>query len=511
MVVSTLIRPSIAIALLVAANASVHAQEGAQPSASEPERGLRLCEEGAFDGFTLFAPLRSGTVHLIDMDGEVVHRWETGHKAYSLHLLPEGRLLYNSHIDENPVFFGGGIAGRIREIDWDGKVLWETLITDENQCQHHDIELLPNGNVLAIVWERVPREEALALGRDPEACDPKGIWPDAVLELEPTRPSGHRVVWEWHAKDHWIQDQDPSKPGFGSIAEHPGRIDLNADARDARDLSEEERAKQEELEKEMSALGYGGDDEDEDEEDDGAPKKAINPDCMHVNSVDYNAEHDLVLLSSPRLHEVFVIDHSTTSEEARGSSGGRRGRGGELLWRWGNPEKHGAGSAADRRLYGQHDAHWIPAGRPGEGSVLLFNNGSKRPEKEFSSIEQLPLPFDPERGFLGEPGKPYGPETPEWSYAAPESFYSFFISGCQRLPNGNTLICSGAQGRFFEVTSDGKIVWEYWNPHGGELQSSFGRAAPKDNPPPKVEPKAVFRATRIARDDPRLAGRKLGE
>ena len=142
---------------------------------------------------------------------------------------------------------------------------------------------------------------------------------------------------------------------------------------------------------------------------------------------------------------------------------------------------------------------------------MLFNNGKERPGKEFSAIEQLALPFDPERGFLGEPGKACGPATPEWSYTEPETFFSSFISGCQRLPNGNTLVCSGAQGRFFEVTSAGKIVWEYWNPYGGDLEATFGRAAPKDNPPPKVEPKAVFRATRIARDDPRLAGRKLGE
>jgi hypothetical protein len=231
---------------------------------------------------------------------------------------------------------------------------------------------------------------------------------------------------------------------------------------------------------------------------------------MHTNSIDYDPATDLVLLSSPRLHEVFVIDHSTTTAEARGESGGRRGHGGALLWRWGNPGRYGAGTRDDQRLFGQHDAQWIPPGLPGAGHVLVFNNGQGRPVLEHSSIEELAMPFDPARGFLREPGQPFGPAQPAWRYAAPEpaSFYSSFISGCQRLPNGNTLICSGAQGRLFEVTADGRIVWEYWNPHGGELPASFGKASTK--PPPEVDAKAVFRATRIAQDDPRLAGKTLG-
>jgi hypothetical protein len=53
-----------------------------------------------------------------------------------------------------------------------------------------------------------------------------------------------------------------------------------------------------------------------------------------------------------------------------------------------------------------------------------------------------------------------------WSYSAPKKtdFYSSFISGTQRLPNGNTLICSGANGTIFEVTPEKAIVWKYVNP-----------------------------------------------
>ena len=163
---------------------------------------------------------------------------------------------------------------------------------------------------------------------------------------------------------------------------------------------------------------------------------------------------------------------------------------------------------------------------PGAGHVTVFNNGRERPGGEYSSIEELVLPFDPARGFTREPGQAFGPAQPTWSYSDGERFFSFFISGCQRLPNGNTFICSGKQGRFFEVTSAKEIVWEFWNPYGGELEMSMGRAARGGGPPPgpppggapgapppgappgsgsPVEPTSCFRATRIAPDHPGLA------
>src|SRR5262249_55012756 len=113
--------------------------------------------------------------------------------------------------------------------------------------------------------------------------------------------------------------------------------------------------------------------------------------------------------------------------------------------------------------------------------------------------------------------------------------FSFFISGCQRLPNGDTFVCSGRDGRFFEVTPAGKVVWDYWNPFGGEIEMGMGRAGlgpPRGGPPPPppgsgllrggppragrpgpggpppggnpVEPKSCFRALKIAPDHPGL-------
>jgi hypothetical protein len=493
--------------------------EAAEEPVPEPERGLRTRAEGACEGYTLFAPLRSGTTYLVDMDGEVVHRWESEHApGASVYLLANGNLLRCARYDDNPVFHGGGIGGRLQEIDWDGNVVWDFVLSDERLALHHDVEPLPNGNLLAIAWESLTREQALALGRDPEVLDEEGLWPDVVLEIEPVRPAdgtskstAGKIVWEWHAKDHLVQDRDPQKPGFGEVPAHPGRIDVNGDHRDRPPETEEERERREEREARMRAVGYvGGEDEPDGDGKDARPRRRGRADWLHTNSVDYDPAHDLVLLSTPRMNEVWVIDHSTSSAEAAGSKGGRWGRGGELLWRWGHPRTYGAGTDGDQRLFAQHDAQWIPPGHPGAGHVLVFNNGMGRPGTEHSSVDELVPPFDPSRGFARDPGTAYGPRMHAWTYSAPDpaDFYSFFISGCQRLPNGNTLVCSGAQGRLFEVTPEGAIVWEYWNPHGGEIEASFGKAEKEKVPP--VDPKAVFRATRIAPDHPALAERLGG-
>ncbi len=512
------------------------------PPPAEPVRGLRISEPGTADGFVLFSPLRSRKTFLIDGKGEVLHTWDSPHPPLAVYLLDDGTLLRVGRIDDNPTFHGGGLGGRIQQLAQDGTVLWEYVLSDAKNSLHHDIEPLANGNVLAIAWEYLNKDEAVALGRDPAATHEKGWWPCWVLELQPTRPSpdpgqgGGKIVWEWHAKDHLIQDLDPTKPNHGTVREHPERIDINADHRGEPPLSAEERELREKQAAEMRALGYAGGDE-EDEEKDGAPPAAGPPppesgDWLHLNSIDYEPANDLILLSTPELCEIWILDHSTTTAEAKGSSGGRWKKGGDLLYRWGNPRMYGLGTQADQQLFYQHQADWVRAGLPGAGRVTLFNNGKQRPGKEYSSIDELVLPFDPAKGFLREPGKPFGPAKPAWSYSDPEHFYSFFISGCHRLANGNTFVCSGKQGRFFEVTPAGKIVWEYWNPHGGELEMGMGRAGgpppggpPAGGPPEKpsagapladgppegpagrppggvspVEPTSCFRATKLPPD-----------
>ena len=189
------------------------------------------------------------------------------------------------------------------------------------------------------------------------------------------------------------------------------------------------------------------------------------------------------------------LDHSTTTQEAAGRAGGRAGKGGDLLYRWGNPQAYRAGTDADRRLFGQHNAHWIPKGLQGAGRLLVYNNGDGRPQGAFSTVDEIELPVDARGRYTLTPGGKYGPESAVWSYSAPNptDFYSFNISGAMRLPNGNTLICAGAPGIVFEITPDKKVVWQYNLPQFGTGRNS----------------RNVFRAIRLAPGYQGLAGRQL--
>jgi hypothetical protein len=473
---------------------------GLQTPAAPPDepRGLRLATPAASAGYTLFAPLASGHTHLVDLEGREVHRWTSAYGPSSVYLLDDGSILRTARLEKIPVFSGGGICGRLERIGWDGELLWSYELANEDQTQHHDALPLPNGNVLLIVWEFRYREDCLAAGRDPARTSDKGLWPDALLEVQPTLPEGGEIVWEWHAWDHLVQDLDPAADRHGVIADHPGRLDINYDHRDAPAPSAEDAAEEAELAEEMRALGYAGGEDEEDDATATAPTVGHAPDWMHTNAVSYHPGLDLIAITSPHLSEVLVLDHSTTSEQAAGETGGRHGKGGAILWRWGNPKNHGAGTAADQKLFFPHNSHWIPAGHPGAGNLLVFNNGQGRPGGEHSSVDELVLPLEPGQGFT-RAGRAFGPTAPVWSYRAadPASFYAPFISGCQRLANGNTLICEGPKGRVFEVTPAGETVWEYWNPFGGDLATQG------------VSGQALFRATRVAPDHPGLKGRAL--
>jgi len=468
-------------------------------------RGLSVNAPGATPGYTLVMPLNSRKVHLVDLAGVVAHTWETGFAPGGwCYILDDGSLLFAGRQDHEAKFRGGGIGGAIRRFAPDGTLLWRFDFAEEGRWQHHDLEPLPNGNVLFIAWERQSREEAIARGRHPEGVGVVGLWPDAVFEVRPTLPAGGEIVWEWHAWDHLVQDVDPAKPNHGRLVDHPGRIDVNAAFEPESKLSDEEKQKIEARAKQMAALGYGGDDVQDPRAGDASDSKDApdkprgkdrdkSGDWMHTNAVDYHPELDLIVLSSPELCEIFVIDHSTTTAEAKSSSGGRYGKGGDLLWRWGNPENYGAGTAADRRLFYQHDPNWI-FDTKGEARLLVFNNGGDRPGGDRSSVDELVLPFDPARGFFAAPGRAYGPDSLAWTYESEKTFYSAFISGARRLASGNTIIASGAAGRIFEVTRAGEIVWDYANPLGGDVE-------PPDHAG-KAPRLALFRADRYAPDHP---------
>lgn len=367
-------------------------------------------------GYNLYAPLGDTSTLLVDSEGNTVYDWSSNYPpALSSYLLENGNLLRTGKTGSDN-FNVGGAGGIVEEISPDNDVIWSFVYDTPGARLHHDIEPLPNGNILMIAWELKTGDEAIAAGINPALLAGGELWPDTVIEVD---PQADAIVWEWHVWDHLVQDYDPSKTNYGVVADHPELIDLNFN---------------------------------------GSGSRPGGKDWNHTNSIDFNSEFDQILISIRNFSEIWVIDHSTSTAEAAGHSGGNRGKGGDLLYRWGNPQASDAGSADDQQFFNQHDAQWIPDGYPGEGNILAFNNGQERPGGEHSSVDEIVPPVDDAGNFTG-----LGPAAPVWSYTADPlaSFYAPRISGAQRLPNGDTLICDGPAGHFFEVTTLGDVVWQY--------------------------------------------------
>lgn len=430
--------------------------------------GMIMNNGKAQSGYTLFAPNSSRTVYLINLCGEVVHSWECGYMpGQAVYLLEDGRLLHtaNPGRTSHTSMSAGGEGGIVQLFSFDGELEWSYELYNSDYRLHHDVEMLPNGNILAIAWEHKTASEAVEAGRNPASIDSE-LWPDAILELDPTKGEGEEIVWEWHIWDHLIQDYDATKENYGTVADHPELMDLN----------------------------YYQNRESED--------------WVHTNAVDYNEELNQIALSLHNMGEIIIIEHTETSEIAAGHTGGQYGMGGDILYRWGNPRVYDAGDANDQYFFGQHDVNWIEDGYPGEGNLLVFNNGLGRKDGEYSSVDEIVTPITESGTYSLNAGEAFGPTTTAWTYLEdpPENFYSANISGAQRLKNGNTLICEGANGRIFEVTDDGEMVWEYINPVTINGILTQGETVPSDG---QGQQNSVFRAYRYAEDYPGLAGRDL--
>jgi hypothetical protein len=463
---------------LLALGAAAPGQEPDKPPEKpKPKTGLLVNESAACKGYTLIATTNSTDTYLVDMQGRVVNTWKSDvGGALSAYLLPDGHLLRNGAV-KNPPFFGGGAAGRIQEFTWDGQLVWDYTFSNDNQLQHHDICKLPNGNYLLDVWEKKPAKDATAAGRRPETVggDSSYLLSGCIIEVQPTGKTTGKIVWEWHVWDHLVQDFDDKKANHGDVGAHPELVDINFGESTLAAMV----AKPEELDK-LRAIGYVG----------GAGRRGAPPntDWLHINAVAYNADLDQIMLSVFEFSELWVIDHSTKSAEAAGHIGGKSGRGGDLLYRWGNPRAYRAGTVKDQQLFGQHNTHWIDKESPGAGHVLIFNNGARRTGGAYSTVDEIVLPVDAKGRYERGEGKAFGPEKAVWSYAAPKKtdFYSGFISGAQRLPNGNTLVCSGVNGTLFEVTPKDEVVWKYVNPTKGNAPMFGGPGGGMFGGPPKL-------------------------
>jgi hypothetical protein len=428
--------------------------------------GTFFVDRETYPGYTLFAPNSSTSTFLIDTQGRVVHSWQSNNvPGQSAYLLEDGHLFRTAKVN-NPVFGNaGGVGGRVEDYDWNGALTWSFTYSNPNHSQHHDARHLPNGNILMIAWEVKNNSQVIAAGRNPALLTDGTLWPDTLIEVHPTTATSGTIVWEWHLWDHLIQDFDPARANYGVVGDHPERVDLNF---------------------------------------------ALNgrPDWTHANGLDYNETLDQVIVSIHNLSEVWIIDHSTTTAQAASHSGGRSGKGGDLLYRWGNPQAYRAGAEADRRLFQQHNPAWIPAGLPGAGHITIFNNGAGRPGGSYSTVEEIATPSFDANGNYQRTSAAFGPASSFWTWvpADPASFYAPIISGAQRLPNGNTLICNGPYGTFWEVTHSGKLVWKYINPVTSQGTLSQGDPIPFGQ---SGTINAVFRAYRYGADYAGLAGRDL--
>jgi hypothetical protein len=400
-------------------------------------------------GYTLFAPLMGTGTYLVDNFGREIKSWKSDKlSGASDYLLEDGSLLRCESL-QNTSFNSGGSGGRVKRTSWDGQIMWTYDYSNTSHCQQHDIEYLPNGNVLLLAWEVKSAAEASARGKTATG----NVWMDHVVEVKPSGSSGGTIVWEWHVWDHLVQDKDQSKENYGVVADHPELVDINFNSSGA--------------------------------------------DWLHTNHVKYNAELDQILISVVDLSEVWIIDHSTTTAQSASHSGGKYGKGGDLLYRFGNPAAYKSGSSSDRLLYGQHGPVLIPKGYPGADNIIVFNNGT---QSRGSSVDEFKLPVNADGSYdlAKKPEK-------VWSYA-PSGFFATNLGSAQRLANGNTLICHGTSGTLYEVTSAKNIVWKYISP---VTNSGITKQGQNPGGSMGMQPNQCFRAWRYAPDYAAFKGKNL--
>ena len=441
-----------------------------------------------FSGYTLFGV--GNRTFLLDMEGRVVHTWPVGTNP---HLLDNGHIVDASKDDPS------GFQG-FKEVDWEGQTVWEYTEKRADYAPHHDWvrtfnKQLSAPTTLYIANKSISHEQAIAAGADPRKGPYEEGQMDAIVEVD----LHGNIVWEWWFFDHVVQDVDPAKPNYvgqgKTVADHPGRINLNM------------------------------------------PGKPLKRDWLHCNSIDFNAASGHLVINSVQ-GELYVIDHDGTfvTGDAKASLAKAASPAGDFLYRFGDPARYGQGdpprvlenwdsaTSGHKQMGGSHDASWIPAGLPGAGHLMVFNNGQylyqRTPQSSILEINPFLDASGRDLGkYVNPPAAGYRRETYDkdthnqprqiskqvvWSYRSTNShgFFSHIGSSGQRLPNGNTFICSDTEGHFFEVTAAGELAWEYINPvtRDGPVKV-LGDVLPMVN--------SAFRAYRYAPDHPAFKRRDL--
>ena len=285
----------------------------------------------------------------MDNDETIIHSWSHDRGPASMpYLIPgdeaglENCILVYPYRVPNPTMDSGGVGGGVQFVDWNGNILWDFVLSNQQYQHHHDVEPIPDGeggyNILMVAWEAFSSAEAYAMGRVPGSIDNplNQMWSTAILEVEPYT---NNIVWEWHLWDHMVQERAASYGAtFGNVEDHPELMNINE-----------------------GNVGSG------------TGPGSSNADWIHINAIDYNENLDQIAISSRFMSEIYIIDHSTTTEEAATHEGGNSGKGGDFLYRWGNPQIYNRGTNNDQILDDQHSVNWIPDGYPGEGNLIVFN------------------------------------------------------------------------------------------------------------------------------------------
>ncbi len=425
-----------------------------------------------YKGYTLFAPKQNTMTYLINNNGQKLHEWthSTFAPGQAVYLLENGHLLRTCMTQGN-LGTGGGEGGRIEEYDWDDNLVWSMDYSTSTYMQHHDIKKLPNGNIIMLVVEKKTLAQVEAAGFDtatfqPDVHQSGFILPDCIIEIQPTYPTGGTVVWEWHVWDHLIQNHDATKSNYGVPSAHPELIDCAGDHR-------------------TKPMFWN-----------------------HMNCIDYNAAFDQIVMSVRGNSELWVVDHTTTTAQSASHLGGNRGKGGDLLYRWGNPLCYGIGNTTNQKYFEQHDVEWIKSDCPGAGNLLCFNNGVNR---NYSTVDEITPPVDVSGNYAYTTGQAFAPTNFTWSYSmtSPDTVFAHDISGAQRLPNGNTLIDAGPFGTFYEVTAAKQIVWKYVNPTDNTGPLIQGDTIPNNPVRPEEKMNSVFRVYRYPTTYAGFAGHVL--
>ena len=440
---------------------------------------------GATPGYTLFAT--GGSTFLIDFKGRVVHGWSVGNNS---RFTDAGTLL--SATGSTPDSMSSW-----KELDWDGTVVWQYSETRTGYHAHDDFARIFNPKLqdstfLYIANRDLTAAECVAAGCDPQ-YDYTGAQMDAIVEAD----RQGNVVWEWHFFDHAVQDLYPAKPTYGSVAGHPGKIDLNMR---------------------------------------GNP---VSKDWLHCNSIDYNQVLDQIVINSSH-GEFYVIDHGNTflPGNPSGSITLAAGVAGDFLYRFGDPARYDQGdppsvldnwekaTSGTKQLGASHDVQWIAPGLTGAGHFLVFNNSQHlfelTPQSYILEIDPYMNGAGVSTGqYVNPPAAGYNlVNSPDanlmkekrkvskqvvWSFASKNntSFFSTSGSGVQVLNGGTLLVCAMNDGHLFEIKrADTTLVWEYVNP----ITSAGIRHVKRDHYP-LFNP--VYRARRYVATHPALAGHDL--